>query len=198
MKMSMESSLCLVRVEIFRAVRSLLHLHRKNDGKSASFHGRGRTGRIGRAFQRNARQYIPPDRRHAQFAGQRGPRSSHAHDPSAKRRGNRLADRRRRRSARQALEKCAEKSERILVMLETLMDISEAEIGVMNIDRQIVDISALLENVCTEEKKTVRKKASASAWSKARSLPSPFRLCRRDGARRPLPIFRVPSPLITP
>ena len=49
--------------------------------------------------------------------------------------------------SRQALEKCAEESERILVMLETLMDISEAEIGVMNIDRQIVDISALLEKV---------------------------------------------------
>ncbi|MGD8368992.1 MAG: HAMP domain-containing sensor histidine kinase, partial [Desulfobacterales bacterium] len=48
---------------------------------------------------------------------------------------------------REALEKCVEESERILVMLETLMDISEAEIGVMNIDRQIVDISSLIEKV---------------------------------------------------
>jgi signal transduction histidine kinase len=48
---------------------------------------------------------------------------------------------------KEALEKCVEESEHILVMLETLMDISEAEIGVMNIDRQIVDISALVEKV---------------------------------------------------
>ena len=48
---------------------------------------------------------------------------------------------------RQALEKGVEESDRILTMLETLMDISEAEIGVMNIDRQIVDIPALIEKV---------------------------------------------------
>ncbi len=48
---------------------------------------------------------------------------------------------------REALEKCVEESERIQVMLETLMDISEAEIGVMNIDRQVVDVSALIEKV---------------------------------------------------
>lgn len=48
---------------------------------------------------------------------------------------------------REALADCIEESDRILKMLNTLMDISEAETGVMNLDRKVVDISALMDEV---------------------------------------------------
>lgn len=50
-------------------------------------------------------------------------------------------------SMREALEKGIEESDHILKMLDTIMDISEAEIGVMSIDRQMVDISVLVARV---------------------------------------------------
>jgi len=48
---------------------------------------------------------------------------------------------------REALADCVEESDRILKMLNTLMDISEAETGVMNLDLKVVDISALMDGV---------------------------------------------------
>ncbi len=48
---------------------------------------------------------------------------------------------------REALADCIEESDRILKMLNTLMDVSEAETGVMNLDRKVVDISALMDGV---------------------------------------------------
>ena len=48
---------------------------------------------------------------------------------------------------REALADCIEESDRILKMLNTLMDISEAETGVMNLDRKVVDISPLIDEV---------------------------------------------------
>jgi signal transduction histidine kinase len=48
---------------------------------------------------------------------------------------------------REALADCIEESDHILKMLNTLMDISEAETGVMNLERKIVDISALIDEV---------------------------------------------------
>ena len=48
---------------------------------------------------------------------------------------------------REALADCIEESDRILKMLNTLMDISEAETGVMNLDLKVVDISALMDEV---------------------------------------------------
>ena len=46
-----------------------------------------------------------------------------------------------------ALADCLEESERVLIMLNTLMDISEAETGSLKLELQPVDISILLENV---------------------------------------------------
>ena len=46
-----------------------------------------------------------------------------------------------------ALISCAEESERINVMLNILLDISEAESGVMQLDRQTVEIYGLVENI---------------------------------------------------
>jgi signal transduction histidine kinase len=47
----------------------------------------------------------------------------------------------------EALAECIDESDRILTMLNTLMDISEAETGVMKLDREVVDISALMDRV---------------------------------------------------
>ncbi|MFH1481882.1 MAG: HAMP domain-containing sensor histidine kinase [Pseudomonadota bacterium] len=48
---------------------------------------------------------------------------------------------------KEALADCMEESERILTMLNTLMDISEAETGVMKLDQERVDIPDLMERV---------------------------------------------------
>jgi heavy metal sensor kinase len=48
---------------------------------------------------------------------------------------------------KEALADCMEESERILMMLNALMDISEAETGVMKLDRKAVDISALIDEI---------------------------------------------------
>jgi signal transduction histidine kinase len=48
---------------------------------------------------------------------------------------------------REALADCLEESERILAMLNTLMDISEAETGVLRLTREPVDLRALLREV---------------------------------------------------
>lgn len=48
---------------------------------------------------------------------------------------------------REGLLDCAEESERIITMLNTLMDISEAETGVMKLYRQPIDVVSLLAEV---------------------------------------------------
>lgn len=48
---------------------------------------------------------------------------------------------------RLALQECVEKSEKILRMLNMLMDISEAETGTLHLNRRLVDLTALAENV---------------------------------------------------
>jgi signal transduction histidine kinase len=45
--------------------------------------------------------------------------------------------------AREALADCIEEADRVLVMLRTLMDISEAEAGIMRLDPRPVDVTAL-------------------------------------------------------
>ncbi|MFV1996003.1 MAG: sensor histidine kinase [Verrucomicrobiales bacterium] len=50
-------------------------------------------------------------------------------------------------TAREALGDCLEESERVVTMLDTLMDIAEAETGVMVLRRESVDLVALLRQV---------------------------------------------------
>jgi len=50
-------------------------------------------------------------------------------------------------TCREALSDCIEESERILTFLNTVMDISEADTGVMKLDFKTVNVSALIENV---------------------------------------------------
>ncbi len=49
--------------------------------------------------------------------------------------------------AREALADCVEESDRVLTMLKALMDISEAEAGMMNLHRELTSIPALLHQV---------------------------------------------------
>jgi len=49
--------------------------------------------------------------------------------------------------AREALADCVEESDRVLTMLNTLMDITEAEHGMMRLHRERRSVSRLLENV---------------------------------------------------
>ncbi|MCX7634633.1 MAG: ATP-binding protein [Syntrophales bacterium] len=50
-------------------------------------------------------------------------------------------------TCREALSDCLEEAERIVKMLNILMDISEARTGVLRLDRKPVDVSALLEEL---------------------------------------------------
>jgi len=50
-------------------------------------------------------------------------------------------------ACQEALSDCLEESERIVKMLNTLMDISEAKTGILNLDIKRVDVSALMEEV---------------------------------------------------
>lgn len=51
------------------------------------------------------------------------------------------------KQAKEALSDCVEEADRILAMLTTLMDIAEAETGALNLDRQLLNIRTLLDNV---------------------------------------------------
>ena len=68
----------------------------------------------------------------------------------------------------EALADCVEESERVLTMLTTLMDISEAEAGLMKLQREPVDLCAIIrevielyEYVADERKVTVRTELPA-------------------------------------
>src|SRR5207245_445240 len=50
-------------------------------------------------------------------------------------------------TAREALADCVEESERVLNMLNTLMDITEAEAGMMKLEREPVDLCQLAREV---------------------------------------------------
>jgi signal transduction histidine kinase len=72
-------------------------------------------------------------------------------------------------SAREALADCVEESERVLKMLNTLMDITEAESGTMKLQPETVDLCQLLrevvelyEYVADERKVAVRAELPAS------------------------------------
>ena len=67
-------------------------------------------------------------------------------------------------AAKEALAESIEESDRVLTMLRTLLDVSEAEAGVMKLDRAKADVGKLLEEACelyefvAEEKKITLEK----------------------------------------
>jgi signal transduction histidine kinase len=72
-------------------------------------------------------------------------------------------------NAREALADCVEESERVLSMLNTLMDIAEAEAGTMKLHREPVDLCQLAREIVdlyqyvAEEKKITIKLESSNA-----------------------------------
>jgi signal transduction histidine kinase len=61
-------------------------------------------------------------------------------------------------SCEEALGTCLEESEQILKMLNTLMDISEAETGTIKLDLEVVDVSILIERVLDLYRYTAEEK----------------------------------------
>jgi signal transduction histidine kinase len=73
-------------------------------------------------------------------------------------------------AARDALAECLEESEEILTMLKTLMDISEAETGVMKLSRERVDLAALLEDATELYRMVAEEKSVGLSLSLAPKL----------------------------
>jgi len=80
-------------------------------------------------------------------------------------------------TAREALADCIEESERVLNMLNTLMDIAEAESGMMKLQRESVDLNQLLGEVAelyeyvAEEKKISIQCSVSSNQSEEKVTP---------------------------
>lgn len=75
-------------------------------------------------------------------------------------------------ASREALADCLEESDRVLTILRTLMDVAEAEAGMMKLEREAVDLHSVLEEVVelyqyvAEEKNVaVRKSYSGCCWA---------------------------------
>lgn len=86
-------------------------------------------------------------------------------------------------AAREALADCVEESERVLSMLTTLMDITEAEAGVMKLDQRLTDLCQLVREVTelyeyVAEEKQVRVETQlpkdCTAWGDPNRLRQVF------------------------
>ena len=73
----------------------------------------------------------------------------------------------------EALADCLEESERILRMLNALMDISEAETGVMKLDRKPADISVLVDEVVDVYRYVAEEKDIALHTAASKGLLAP-------------------------
>jgi signal transduction histidine kinase len=72
---------------------------------------------------------------------------------------------------REALADCLEESDRVVAMLNTLMDISEAETGTMRLQRERADLTELVrqsvelyEDVAEDKQVTLENQASGNLW----------------------------------
>ena len=82
--------------------------------------------------------------------------------------------------AREALADCIEETDRIQRLLETLLDISAAENGVLKLDRENVDVEALLRSVAdlyllAAEEKSIVLEVAAGDGVKVRADPTRLR-----------------------
>ena len=124
-------------------------LHHRHGRPVGTRRGDLRTGRsrgIGEAIQPRARQEPGPDSRHARGAGQCRARSPDAARAPSKHRGDGVqttSD----PAAEEAFADCVEEADQVLTMLTALMDITEAESGVMHLNLEATSISELLDDV---------------------------------------------------
>ena len=84
------------------------------------------------------------------------------------------------RAMREALADCIEETDRIQRLLETLLDISAAENGVLKLDREKVDVEALLRSVAdlyllAAEEKSIGLEVAAGAGVNVRADPTRLR-----------------------
>src|SRR5215216_1612575 len=82
--------------------------------------------------------------------------------------------------AREALAECIEETDRIKRLLDALLDVSAAENGVLRLDRELVDVGAMLKNVgdlfaMVAEEKTMRFELNAAAGVTAWADPARLR-----------------------
>ncbi len=129
--------------------------------------------------------------RHARVDGQRRPRPAHpAHPPARLGRIGPAARDADPAAAREALADCVEESDRVLNMLNTLMDIAEAESGTMRLQCEPVDLCRLIrevvemyEYVAEEKQNPGHDRAAALLRSLGRSHPRAPGLCQSPGQR---------------
>ncbi|MEO7412618.1 MAG: ATP-binding protein [Opitutaceae bacterium] len=82
--------------------------------------------------------------------------------------------------SREALAECIEETDRIKRLLDALLDVSAAENGVLRLDRELVDIAAMLKNLgdlfaMVAEEKTMRFEISAAPGATVWADPSRLR-----------------------
>ena len=70
----------------------------------------------------------------------------------------------------EALATCMEESERIIAMLSNLMDISEAEAGLMKLDRKTIDLSSIIDDMVELYSYSTEEKNIAIAWEPGESI----------------------------